>query len=198
MRRAISWILVFFMLVNLTGCETLAKKFRRKPKKTVKMPRMYQIKKYEKKPTPELYKKHYVYWESWQSELIQVLGQNRKKDILCIDQIISNLQDMQNILVPEKGKEMEPHIERLIKVKEMIANTDLTKSNSGYVLRILEREDRLITKNFAYRKVKDSLKKSFEDEADNTPKQETGVVFQQAVSGEEDTSEPKSVVRLSN
>ena len=120
MRRAISWILAFFMLANLTGCETLAKKFRRKPKKTVKMPRMYQIKKYEKKPTPELYKKHYAYWESWQSELIQVLGQNRKKDLLCIDQIISNLQDMQNILVPEKGKEMETHIERLITVKETI------------------------------------------------------------------------------
>jgi len=180
MRRAISWILVFFMLANMTGCETLAKKFRRKEKKTVKMPHMYQIKKYEKKPTPELYKKHYAYWESWQSELIQVLGQSRKKDLLCIDQIISNLKDMQNILVPEKGKEMEPHINKLTQVKETIINTEITRANSDYVLRILEREDRLITKYFAYRKVKDFLKKSFDDEAP----------------AEESAKEPKSVVRL--
>ncbi|MFA6141697.1 MAG: hypothetical protein WC738_00175 [Candidatus Omnitrophota bacterium] len=192
MRRTISWILVFFMLANLTGCEALSKKFRRKPKKTVKAPRLYQVKKYEKKPTPELYKKHYAYWESWQSELIQVLGQNRKKDLLCIDQIISNLQDMQNMLVPEKGKEMESHIQRLITVKGTIINTELTKANAGYVLRILEREDRLITKCFAYRKVKDFLKKSFEDDAKTTP------AFQPVASGEEPTSEPKSVVRISD
>jgi len=195
MRRAISWILVLFMLVNLTGCETLAKKFRRKSKKTVKMPRMYQVKKYEKKPTPELYKKHYAYWESWQSELIQVLGNNRKKDLLCIEQIISNLRDMQNILVPDKGKEMESHIDKLIKVKEMIVSTDLTKANSGYAVRILEREDRLITKYFAYRKVKNFLKKSFEDDVDAAPVQAAPA---KAAPEKEGTSEPQSVVRLSN
>lgn len=195
MRRAISWILVLFMLINLTGCETLAKKFRRKPKKTVKMPRMYQIKKYEKKPTPELYKKHYAYWESWQSELIQVIGNNRKKDLLCIDQIISNLRDMQNILVPDKGKDMESHIDKLIKVREMIVSTDLTKANAGYAVRILEREDRLITKYFAYRKVKNFLKKSFEDDVAAAPVQAAPA---KAAPEKEETSESQSVVRLSN
>ncbi|MDP3804698.1 MAG: hypothetical protein Q8Q87_04005, partial [Candidatus Omnitrophota bacterium] len=71
MKKTIAWFLLLTLLVNLTGCEAVAKKFRRKKKEAVKAPRIYQIKEYVKAPTPELYKKHFAYWASWQSELIQ-------------------------------------------------------------------------------------------------------------------------------
>jgi len=163
-KKTIAWFLLIFMLVNLTGCEALAKKFRRKKKEEVKMPRMYQVKIYVKQPTPELYRKHFAYWASWHSELIQELGENHKRDLLCIEQIVSNLKDMQNVLVPEKGKDLTPHIEKLAKVRDVIVTEDLTTANKTYVSRTLEREERFIKKEFTYKKVKDCLKKSFEDE----------------------------------
>ena len=165
MKKALSAILIFFLLLNLTGCETLRKKFTRKKKETVKMPHIYQVRKYEKKPSPELYQKHYAYWTSWQSEIIRVLGENHKKDARCIEEAVGQLYDMHNILVPEKAKELAPHIEKMANVKDIIFNEELTQANKDYVLRTLEREDRLIKKDFSPGKVKDYLKKSFEDES---------------------------------
>ena len=164
MKKALSIILIFFLLLNITGCESLRKKFTRKKKETVKMPHIYQVRKYEKKPSPELYQKHYVYWTSWQSELISVLGENQKKDRRCIEEAVGQLCDMQNILVPEKGQELAPHIEKMMSVKDTIFNEELTQANKDYVLRTLEREDRLIKKDFSPGKVKNYLKKKFEDE----------------------------------
>ncbi len=167
MKKTVTWFLLLIMLVNLTGCEAVAKKFRRKKKEPVKAPRIYQVKEYIKEPTPELYKKHFTYWASWHSELIQELGGNHKKDLLCIEQIVSNLKDMQNILVLEKGKDLTPHIERLIRVRDIIVKEDLSTANQTYVLHTLEREERFIKKEFVYKKVRDCLKKSFEDEPKN-------------------------------
>lgn len=164
MKKIVAWFLVIFMLASLTGCETLAKKFRRKKKETVHMPRIYQVKKYVKEPTPALYKKHFAYWASFQSDLIQELGDNHKRDLLSIEQVVGNLKDMQSILVPEKAQELEPHIQRLSKIRDIIASEDLTTANRTYVMNTLEREDRYIKKEFVYKKVKDCLRKSFDDE----------------------------------
>ena len=168
MKKVISWLLVILMIAGMTGCEPLAKKFRRKKKETVRMPRIHQVQKYEKKPSQELYKKHFSYWSSWQSELIKVLGKNHKKDEVCIEHIMSNLADMQGILIPEKGAQLAVHIKRLSEVRDVILNEDLSVANRDYVLRTLEREDRYIKRDFSYRKVKSCLRKSFNDEEESS------------------------------
>jgi hypothetical protein len=165
MRRAVIFAVIFSMLLGTTGCEALKKKFTRKKKEVVKMPRIYQVKKYEKRPTPELYKKHYVYWMTWHSELLKVLGKNRKKDTLCINEIVGNLKDMEAILVKSKADELRPHIERLEKVRDIIIIEELSQANKAYVQRVLETEDRAIKREFTYKKVKDYFRTSFEDEA---------------------------------
>ena len=82
------YILLAVVLINgLTGCEAMQKKFTRKNKTVVK-PHFYQLKKYTKKPSPELYKQHYAYWESWQEEMVQFIGQNHKKDERAIEEAI--------------------------------------------------------------------------------------------------------------
>lgn len=164
MKKWIFFFLISSIILNLTGCEAVRKKFTRKKKEPVKMPRIYQTKIYEKKPSPELYKKHYAYWASWQSELIRVLGQNHKKDTRCIEEIVGNLNDMRNILIQERAEKLAPHIEILEKVKEVIFKEDLTHANKDYVRRTLEREDRFIKREFVFDKVKNYLRKNFDDE----------------------------------
>jgi hypothetical protein len=149
--------------MSLTGCEALQKKFTRK-KTTVKKPHFYQLKKYTRKPSPELYKQHYAYWESWQSQLIQVIGENNKKDKQCIEEAVGHLKDMQNILIPTKAEEMQPHIEKMEDAKEAIFRGELNFAKRDDIRRTLEREDRAIKRGFCYNKVKDYLRKSFDDE----------------------------------
>lgn len=159
--------IVLLLIFNISGCAALQKKFTRKKKTEVRMPRIYQVKKYEKRPTPELYEKHYSYWVTWQSELLQRLGKNHKKDVRCIEEILSNLQDMQNMLVPEKAKELAPHIEKLMKVRDIILRDELDSANKDYVRMTLEREDRAIKRYFHFDKVKNYLKKSLEEEGED-------------------------------
>ena len=169
MKRIAYFAVAFFLIINIAGCAGLQKKFTRKKKETVKMPRIYQVKKYDSKPTPELYKKHYVYWESFQSEMIMTLGQNRKKNMMCIEHILSNLIDMQNMLMPEKAAELEIHITRLSKIRDILKKEDLTTFNRNYIMMTLERESRYIKRGFVYSKVKNNLRTSYEEESKAAP-----------------------------
>ena len=164
MKRILTFSIALFLIFNIAGCASIQQKFTRKKKETVKMPRIYQVQKYEKKPSPEAYKKHYVYWASLQSELETVLGQSHKKDLMCIEQIISNLQDMQNILVPEKGAVLKLHIDKLAAIQETIAREELSQFNKDRIKSTLEHEERCIKREFIYGKVKNYLKKSFDDD----------------------------------
>lgn len=134
------------------------------------MPRFYQLKKYGKKPSPELYKLHYAYWESWQTELVRVVGQNHKKDIRCVEEATGQLKDMQSILLPEKAEEMQPHIESMEGAKSIILKGPLTFANKDIVKRTVEREERAIKRDFCYEKVKKSLRATMEEEEPPAPK----------------------------
>lgn len=163
MKRTSILILIVCIAFGLAGCDAVQKKFTRK-KKVVKKPKIYQVKRYEKKPTPELYNKHYVYWETWSGELIELLGKNHKKDVRCIEEMVGQLKDMQNILVPEKGAQLQKHIDAAQEVKTIIDRGDMSFAVQGSVRSTLEREDRAIKRDFITSKVKNDLKTTFEED----------------------------------
>ena len=164
MKRWSVFMIMIILITSLTGCEAVQRKFTRK-KTVVKTPHFYQLKKYTKKPSPVLYKQHYSYWASWQEDMMQFLGQNHKRDKRSIEEAIGHLRDMQNILVPSKAEEMQPHIEKMEAAKDIILKGDLSFADKDYVRSIIEREDRAIRREFSYSKVKDFLRKSTDDEA---------------------------------
>ncbi|MFA5142728.1 MAG: hypothetical protein WC522_00995 [Candidatus Omnitrophota bacterium] len=163
MERRFHVLLAVVLVLSLTGCDAVQRKFTRK-KKVVKAPRIYQIKKYPVRPPAELYKKHYSYWQSWQAELIQVFGQNSKKDKRCVEEAIGQLKDMRNILIPSKAEELERHIGRMEEARNVILRSQLTFANRDSLRMTFEREERVIRREFAYDKVKDSLRKTMEEE----------------------------------
>ncbi len=164
MRKLIISIAEIFLITSLIGCDAVQRKFTRK-KKAPSKPRFYQLKKYQRKDLPDLYKQHYAYWQSWQSELIGTLGQNRKKDSRGIEEALGHLKDMQDILVPEKGDEMQPRIDKMENIRKVILRSELMPTTRDNTAMALEREERTIRRYFCYSKVKDSIKKSLDDEA---------------------------------
>jgi len=171
-KKSLSIVIICVLAVTLTGCDALQRKFTRK-KAPVKAPRIYQEKKYVKSPTPELYQKHYVYWMTWQSDVLEKLGKNRLRCMRGMEELIGHLKDMQNILVPEKGDELTPHINNLVKVRDMIAKNDLGTGNETYARMSLEREDRYIKREFSPSKVRKYIRKSFDDEEETKPVEKT-------------------------
>lgn len=163
MRKLSVFAMVFFLAVTLTGCDSLQRKFTRKKKETKPIPRLYQLKKYDVKPSAELYSKHYAYWQSWMSELIQDLGDNHKKDVRCIDEALSQLHDMRNILVQEKADALTKHIRRIEEAREIIIKEGLSQYNRNQIMLTLEREDRTVKSEFAVARIKDHIRESFDE-----------------------------------
>ena len=161
LRVTVLLLLLAVFTLDLTGCAQLQKKFTRKKKAALtKLPAYRPVKEYKKQPAAELYQRHYVFWSSWHSELLSVMGQNRKKDTRCIGEIISNLKDMQNILTPEKGAELEKHIAKLEVVRGKIAEGPLSTYDTISIRDTLEHEEKVIEDNFRYKKVKDYLREN--------------------------------------
>ena len=163
MRKIYVFLMVFSIAVSLAGCDSLQKKFTRKKKDVKPIQRIYQLKKYDVKPSTELYKKHYAYWQSWMSELIQYLGENHKKDVRCVDEALSQLNDMRNILIRDKADELSKHIRRLEEAREIIVKEELSQYNKNQVMMTLEREDRMVKSEFTAARVKDCIKESFDE-----------------------------------
>ena len=168
MRKNLFILALVLVAASLVGCDAVQRKFTRKPK-TVKAPRIYQLDKYEKTPTPALYSKHFAYWQSWQSELIQRLGENEKKDKRCIEEILMQLDEMQNMLVKEKADALGKHIRRLQEVRDTITRQNIDRYNRGPALMVLEREDRYINSDFCVSKMKNYIKTSFDEGPQNQP-----------------------------
>jgi hypothetical protein len=165
MRRIVSSLLVLVMLLNTAGCsEEWRRKFVRKKKAVAKKPRIWQEQKYKNEPTEAMYSKHYNLAISWLSELADRLGENSKKDFECIDQALAQIYDMHYCLIPDKAKELDKHIKRLEDVRDVIKRQDLGQANVDYVRSTVDREGRFLRSEFYYHKIKDYMKKTFDEQ----------------------------------
>lgn len=160
MKRAIYLLIAIPLILNLAGCDAVQRKFTRK-KKEVKRPRIYQLKKYDIKPSPELYEKHFAYYTSWSSEIRDRLGDNHKKDVRCIEELIGQLGDMQNLLVDEKAEELEKHVAQYQSVRDDIVRERIDRYNFSQPMMILEREDRAIKRDFCISRVRNYIRKDW-------------------------------------
>lgn len=167
MRKFLSIFIILAIIFNTAGCsEEWRKKFIRKKKAVAKKPRIWQDKRYTREPTEALYSKHYNYAINWLSELAEDLGQNNKKNIRCIEEALGQIKDMQGCLIPEKAKVLDKHIKRLEEIQGILKREDLGQANKDYVRSSVEREERFLRSEFYYKKIKNYMKKSFEEEED--------------------------------
>jgi hypothetical protein len=148
----------YFLLFTFIGCETVMRKFSRKPKKEeepaetmVLVPEEYKAPSMSKE---ELYRQYFLYWKSWQDELLESLQgrANHKKQIECIDEAISNLSELKPLLNSDKQKELDAYINQLRELKTLITK-DLYGNNIDDNRLATERLKRNILRDFSYNKI---------------------------------------------
>ena len=127
MKRRIYVLFVFGAcgIFFLTGCESLRKKFTRKKKITesqevmIITPRDYSAHPF---PSDVLYKQYFIYWKSWNQELITSLsdGSSYKKVLDCVDQSLINIKKMETYLQEDKAKELGVYVKKTEDLKGQI------------------------------------------------------------------------------
>ena len=168
MRRSNSRFLTNFIILvlclSLTGCASLQRKFVRKKKKQDRIAPVITTRDYSKGlRVEELYKKHFLFWKSWQMELINRLDATYKKRVSCYDYTVDSLMEMKKYMRDPKVKELEPFIKDIKSIESLIKKKRLTKSRKYKIKQMLERTRRQIEKRFSYEDVKDHLELRVKD-----------------------------------
>ncbi|MDP8257977.1 MAG: hypothetical protein P9L90_00940 [Candidatus Aadella gelida] len=161
------FLLIVFMatsLFGLAGCAQLRDKFIRKPEEEIKNKTYYAVREYDVEPSLELYTKRYIFWKTWHKELLDVLPKgNRKKIVVAVEQELSNLMDLQNMLVEEKALSMQEDIDQLMSIEMEIKKSGVTRGNKVHIRRQLESIGKKVKKNFSYRKMGGYVRDDFRD-----------------------------------
>jgi hypothetical protein len=152
------------VVCGLCGCEVFARKFTRKPKpqeqkpeELVLVPQEYKTGQLSKE---DLYRQYFLFWRTWQDELIDSLSgsnTNRKKLLDCIREATENLMSMKDLLNPEKQKILDNYIKEINYLREAIYK-DLYNNFLASSLTKAQRIKRNIHRDFSFSKIKDDLK----------------------------------------
>jgi dsDNA-binding SOS-regulon protein len=148
----------------LTGCENIRKKFTRKRKSKDSQEQMIIVPRdYSAHPFPSdvMYKQYFIYWKSWNQELITSLNDaaSHKKIVDCVEQSIINLNKMVTYLNEEKAKELSVYVKKTEDLKkEIIAAKAMPPSRMTMLRYDAERILSSVNRLFDLRKMKEHLK----------------------------------------
>lgn len=166
-KSQITQIMVLFSvlcsLFSVSGCQTLARKFTRKPKgepkkeEPVIQPEVYPDAAAAK---DDLYRDYSTFWEGWVDQLMEFLNEqaNFKKQRECAYEALDNLMKMRELLNEEKAKSLEPLINEFTTVKTIVFAGRLSSSDYHYLKNKVERIKSRVHRNFAYSKISKDFK----------------------------------------
>ena len=152
-------IFALVLLVSFTGCAALQRKFTRKKKKEegriVPVITTYDYSKDLR--VEELYKKRFLFWKTWHSELIDRMDAGHKKRSACFDNALENMIEMRKYLASPKAEELDPYIKKMMSIGKDIEEERLTRSEEYNIRQALEKIKRQINKNFSFSDVEGFL-----------------------------------------
>lgn len=147
----------FWLMVSIIGCDAFVRKFTRKPKKTDTRQQEMVLVPEEYKPTmtkEQAYRQYYLFWKSWQDELIESLLQkgSQKKQIDCAAEAMDNLLNLRRLLSEDKQKKLDIYISQMKDLQELIGR-DSYGTNNASNAQAADRIKKNISRLFSYSKV---------------------------------------------
>lgn len=161
-KKTLLFAVCYLLIASMVGCDAFVRKFTRK-KKAGSMPQEEMVISPVEYPAPvlskeQLYRKYFLYWQSWQDELIDALlyPTSRKRMIDCAGQSIENLKSMQAMLNDKAKARLGGYIDRMEALKSKIEN-NIYNQEISYERFSAERVRRDVFRDFPYHKIKDKL-----------------------------------------
>ena len=141
-----------------SGCESLGKKFVRKPKTPKQVEMVLEPQEYGgRAPSIELYDQYFLYWKSWQDEFIDSLsGTSRKRQLDTAAEALKNLGEMRKLLVEPAAKQLDVYIAQFEALKKEVA-VDAYQTRTVVYMERAEKIGRMIKSDFSKGQVKDKL-----------------------------------------
>ena len=156
-------IITFILMITLcflAGCDAFVRKFIRPPKKkSISQEEMVLApQEYTNMDKEEVYRRYFVFWESWMDELINALElyPNYKKQVDCMERALKNLVYLKTLLNQEGQKKVDVYISRTMDLQAKIKRDpygDFRRDNATEA----ERLKLDLSRDLSYGAVKDSI-----------------------------------------
>ena len=149
-------------LLAAGGCESLQRKFTRKPSQSRPLSPIIQFQDYTRSMTPlDRYRKHLMLFEYWDAGLIESLQSssfNAKRLKRASSESLLELQTLQQLLTDDRAATLAPLVEERAAINQRIQQGRVEPFQASVVVRMLEGHTRQIHREFYWRKVEDHLK----------------------------------------
>ena len=151
------------LCAGVTACESLQRKFARKPKHATAAPSpIISFQDYSRAMTPlDRYRKHYLMFDYWNEELIEALQGNPinpKRFKRASSEALEELKTMSSLVVADVAARLAPLIEERATIDHDLQSTGFNTSQANVLGRTLEAQTRQIHREFFWRDVEDHLK----------------------------------------
>ena len=105
-------------------------------------------------PPDVRYKEHFAYWKSWHSELLDSLGQIRKRDLTYLNGSIGELRSLAQILSGPPAEKLKSVLKELNEIDQRWEAQPAAWNVSSSDRTRLERIQREVNRDFYYSKIK--------------------------------------------
>ena len=162
MDRIFFLIVTVAMVFQVIGCESFVRKFSRKPKKDSKakeemvlVPEDYLGSGLSKE---ELYRQYFLFWKSWQDELIVMLSSAtpHKRQVDCVKEALESLHAMNGLLRTSRQEALRVYLNQLSSLQYDIEK-DIYGHKKDQNRATAEQIKRNILVHFSYARIKDDL-----------------------------------------
>jgi hypothetical protein len=151
------------LLVACGGCESLQRKFTRKPKQPGPAPNpIIQFQDYTRAMTPlDRYRKHVLMFDYWNHELMDAFGSsplNPKRYKHSSSESLMELETMRDLLQDDAAARLQPLIEERTKLNRRLQGGNIPEPSVSMMTRALEGQTRRINREFSWRDMEEHLK----------------------------------------
>ncbi len=153
--KGLTYILLAVSIFNIIGCAVLKEKFVRKPKSKSQSQRAIFSSTDTVYPAHIRYNNYFIYWRTWQGELILNIGKNNKKVLACAERALYNLKQMEELLKSPKQEELTPYVDELTDIVDELNRGRLSKPRQKKLIKQLERHLHQVRAKFDYQNMKD-------------------------------------------
>ncbi len=150
-------LIIAVLVLNLSGCETLKKKFTRKPKAGKKASPVLVPQDYKGiYSNSVLYDNHFIYWRTWTEDLMDCMENklSNKRQVLAANRALEDLERMGDLLKSPKKEALEPHIKVYERVLSKVRLGQPNEALADSMWHDLEIQRRLIIREFEPKEVK--------------------------------------------
>ncbi|MFH0771297.1 MAG: hypothetical protein V1933_01605 [Candidatus Omnitrophota bacterium] len=165
LKRCLSLAVVCSLVFAGSGCETLKRKFIRKPKNSKKTSPVLVPQDYKGiYPNSVLYSNHFIYWRVSTEDLIDCLthGLSNKRQIEDVNVAIQNLEIMRSLLNSPKKEQLSSYIKFFEDTGKKLKEGQPNDIRSCRIKSDLESRRRVIMREFSSKEVKSFILKDEE------------------------------------